>query len=114
MSSGESVRKATRIAQLVNDVMAMRGEAATGSERPVSFWVPGRIEVLGKHTDYGGGRSLLCAVERGICVAALPSADREPDSQRVPRVRIRDANSGEMAEIELSPDVSPTPGHWSN
>lgn len=24
------------------------------------FWVPGRIEVLGKHTDYLGGESLLC------------------------------------------------------
>ena len=21
-----------------------------------AWWVPGRIEVLGKHTDYGGGR----------------------------------------------------------
>ena len=25
--------------------------------------VPGRIEVLGKHTDYAGGRSLLAALE---------------------------------------------------
>ena len=29
-----------------------------------SLWVPGRIEVLGKHTDYAGGRSLVCALER--------------------------------------------------
>ena len=114
MSGGESVRKAARIAQLVNDVTAMRGEAATSNEQPVSFWVPGRIEVLGKHTDYGGGRSLLCAVERGICVAALPSADRERDGRGTPRVRVRDTNSGEMAEIELSPQVAPRPGHWSN
>ena len=27
-----------------------------------SLWVPGRIEVLGKHTDYAGGRSLVCAL----------------------------------------------------
>ncbi|HID22337.1 MAG TPA: hypothetical protein EYP14_08040, partial [Planctomycetaceae bacterium] len=25
----------------------------------VACYVPGRIEVLGKHTDYAGGRSLL-------------------------------------------------------
>ena len=31
-----------------------------------SIWVPGRIEVLGKHTDYAGGRSLVCALERGF------------------------------------------------
>ena len=113
MSGDETVRKATRVAQLAHDLMEMRAETTT-SEQPVSFWVPGRIEVLGKHTDYGGGRSLLCAIERGICAAALPSVDREQAGRQVPRVRIRDTNSGEMAEIELSPDVAPRPGHWSN
>jgi len=40
-----------------------------------SLWVPGRIEVLGKHTDYAGGRSLVCALERGFCVRAAPRRD---------------------------------------
>ena len=31
-----------------------------------AFFVPGRIECLGKHTDYAGGRSLICAVELGF------------------------------------------------
>ncbi|ATG53732.1 galactokinase [Brachybacterium ginsengisoli] len=34
----------------------------------VTWAMPGRIEVLGKHTDYGGGRVLVCAVDRGITV----------------------------------------------
>ena len=38
--------------------------------------VPGRIEVLGKHTDYAGGRSLLCTVERGLVLVAAPRGDR--------------------------------------
>ena len=29
-------------------------------------FVPGRIELFGKHTDYAGGRSLVCAVDRGF------------------------------------------------
>lgn len=37
---------------------------------PVTWAMPGRIEVLGKHTDYGGGRVLVCAVDRGITVRA--------------------------------------------
>lgn len=37
--------------------------------------VPGRIEVLGKHTDYAGGRSLVCTVERGVVLVAAPRAD---------------------------------------
>src|SRR5512143_256800 len=41
-----------------------------------SLWVPGRIEVLGKHTDYAGGRSLLCALERGVCLVARARTDR--------------------------------------
>ncbi len=68
--------------------------------------MPGRIEVLGKHTDYGGGRSLLCAIERGIHTRAYPRATT--------LVRVRDTNSGEAAEFELSPDVISAPGHWSN
>ncbi|MFI5239192.1 MAG: galactokinase family protein [Gemmatimonadales bacterium] len=52
----------------------------------MSFWVPGRIEVLGKHTDYGGGRSLLCAVERGVCMVARANAS-SPHAPSSPRER---------------------------
>ena len=42
-----------------------------------AWFVPGRIEVLGKHTDYGGGRSLICAVERGLCIVSAPRGDNQ-------------------------------------
>jgi galactokinase len=70
------------------------------------FVVPGRLEVLGKHTDYAGGRSLLCAVERGICFAVAPRADK--------RLRIVDAVRGRAAELTVTPDLAAAPGHWSN
>ncbi|MDX1430536.1 MAG: galactokinase family protein, partial [Rhodothermales bacterium] len=41
---------------------------ADGAAEAITFFVPGRIEVLGKHTDYAGGRSLTCATEHGFCV----------------------------------------------
>ncbi|HEX6965222.1 MAG TPA: galactokinase family protein [Gemmatimonadaceae bacterium] len=71
-----------------------------------AYWVPGRIEFLGKHTDYAGGRSLLCAVERGICLLAAP--------RRNGRVRIHDARSRETASFRIQPDLVPEIGHWSN
>jgi len=40
-----------------------------------AWWVPGRIEVFGKHTDYAGGRSLVAAVPRGFAVVAGPRDD---------------------------------------
>ncbi|MEO8448174.1 MAG: galactokinase family protein, partial [Gemmatimonadota bacterium] len=67
---------------------------------------PGRIEVLGKHTDYGGGRSLLCATEQGIAFAAAARSDRV--------IRITDAASGESATFPASAEVEPASGHWSN
>ncbi|WP_217990145.1 galactokinase family protein [Brachybacterium alimentarium] len=42
----------------------------------VRWFVPGRIEVLGKHTDYAGGRSLLAAVDTGHTVTATAREDR--------------------------------------
>ena len=35
------------------------------------MFIPGRIEVLGKHTDYCGGRSIVCAIDRGFHVVEL-------------------------------------------
>ena len=70
------------------------------------YFVPGRIEVLGKHTDYAGGRSLLCAAERGMYFAVAPRGDD--------RMRIADARLGETVEFVIEPGVRAAPGHWSN
>lgn len=68
------------------------------------FWVPGRIEFLGKHTDYAGGRSLLCAIERGFCVLAAPRTDAV--------LRVCDARTGEIVEGSVHPSTSGRRGHW--
>jgi galactokinase len=72
----------------------------------VSRWfIPGRIEVLGKHTDYAGGRSLLCAAERGMCVVARA----RPDST----IKIRDAADGRSLEFDFSSDVKIPSAGWT-
>lgn len=70
------------------------------------YFVPGRIEVLGKHTDYAAGRSLLCAAERGMYFAVAPRGDD--------RMRIADARLGETVEFVIEAGVRAVPGHWSN
>jgi len=76
------------------------------SHRRAAFFVPGRIEVLGKHTDYAGGRSLVVAAEQGFCIVLQPRDDRH--------VAVLDAVHGDRADFELDPDLSPRLGHWSN
>jgi len=70
------------------------------------FYVPGRIEVLGKHTDYAGGRSVVAAVEKGFCFVAAPRDDNV--------LHITDAGSGERISFSLDPELAPQLGHWSN
>lgn len=75
---------------------------------PVSisrWWVPGRLEFLGKHTDYCGGRSIVAAVDRGMCFCSSPRTDS--------RLRIVDAASGEVAELNVAPETLDTPLGWA-
>ena len=83
---------------------ALPGDATAG-EPPAMLFVPGRIEVLGKHTDYAGGRSLLATAERGFCVAAVPRKDN--------RVSVADVQGGRRAEFTLAPETAGTTGDWS-
>jgi galactokinase len=68
--------------------------------------VPGRIEFLGKHTDYAGGRSLVCACEHGFAIVARIRTDL--------RVSATDALSGQTADGMLDPDLDVPRAHWSN
>ncbi|MDO5661734.1 MAG: galactokinase family protein [Brachybacterium sp.] len=73
-----------------------------------TWFVPGRVEVLGKHTDYAGGRSLLAAVDRGHTVAARASGNDI--------LRVTSTLAHETIEIPLDrPEQREVPGggHWS-
>jgi galactokinase len=85
---------------------ALRGFGGLSSRPATAFFVPGRLEILGKHTDYAGGRSLLAAVERGFCVVAQPRADSD--------VRVMDARSREKITLILSENPGPVLHPWTN
>ena len=74
----------------------------------MKWFVPGRLEVLGKHTDYMGGRSLLAAVDRGI-TATLVGVE-------TPRARFVVSTTAVPGELSLTPGVDPglPAGHWGN
>jgi galactokinase len=80
--------------------------ASDGSPDCVAFFVPGRIELLGKHTDYAGGRSLLCSLEAGFIMVGRPRNDA--------LVRVTDATSGAVSELSFDGEQIVAPGDWSN
>jgi len=77
----------------------------TGQPAEWRWFVPGRIEIFGKHTDYAGGRSLVAAVPRGFAVAAAPRADG--------LVRVVDARYGSEATIDPA-DRDRVLSGWAN
>ncbi len=104
-TTGRRLREAGLSSAAVDARLALldRVEAALGAMEPAThgggpegaLYVPGRIEVLGKHTDYAGGRSLVCACERGFVARWRARGD-----QRVVAV---DAVHGTRVEVP-SPD----------
>ena len=50
--------------------------SVAGGDPDHALWVPGRLEIFGKHTDYGGGHTLVAPVPRGFAVVARRRADR--------------------------------------
>ncbi len=105
MSDVEAARKGV---MMQHAVTSLARDGARG-ERIARIWVPGRIEFLGKHTDYAGGRSLLCAAERGMCTAAAARDDGV--------LRVTDAATGDVVTVRDGELASPRPavaGDWSN
>jgi galactokinase len=70
-------------------------------------FVPGRIEVFGRHTDYAGGRTIVCAVDRGFRFTVQRRADQ--------KVTLKgDRAEFEEVQFQLDPELSPRVGAWSN
>jgi len=80
---------------------ALDGRTGTGRQ----LFVPGRIEVLGKHTDYAGGSTLTCAVERGLAIVYSPRRDG--------LVRLVDVRMRTPVEFQVDPAMPIPAGRWS-
>lgn len=104
MSAVESAAKAALFEKLDRELRRMCAPATT--HKHSAFFVPGRLEFLGKHTDYAGGRSIVCAIERGICLVAAPRIDAQ--------IQILDVGRASSVDLPLDAHVEPSPGHWSN
>ncbi|HOX59295.1 MAG TPA: galactokinase [Candidatus Paceibacterota bacterium] len=67
---------------------------------------PGRVNLIGEHTDYNDGFVLPMAIERHIVIAAHRNPGRE--------VTLHSVTTGETAAFNMRPEVTPGSPGWSN
>jgi galactokinase len=68
---------------------------------------PGRVNVIGEHTDYNDGFVLPMAIERYTVIAASPNGSD--------RVTLRSAAGNGPASADLTQPLKPGPkGNWAN
>lgn len=69
------------------------------SEKPIIVRSPGRVNVIGEHTDYNDGFVLPCAIDKAVCVAVSKRDDN--------LIHLYSVNFNEVFVISLQ-DIKPT------
>lgn len=92
--------------QAVYDELVAKFNAKFGCAPTITAYAPGRIEVLGNHTDYNEGYVFSAAIDYGTFFALVPSADT--------KCTLVAANLDEEVEFDIA-DVKPaTEKTWQN
>src|SRR5258705_12361143 len=92
--------------ELANDVAAQFAKAYGRPPRWIAA-APGRVNVIGEHTDYNDGFVLPMAIERYAIMAADAAIAPE-------KISIYDTQFKEHATIDVSTPVTKVPPKWSN
>ncbi len=77
-----------------------------GKKPTATAQAPGRLEILGNHTDYNQGFVLSCAVEQNTKFALAPVAGKH--------CRIKDFRDNSVREFDLGNIATAIPKDWSN
>src|SRR4029077_3170816 len=71
-----------------------------------AYRAPGRVNLIGEHTDYNDGFVMPVAIDRETRVVAEPRPDR--------RLLVRSAGFGDAVAIDLDAIGDAPAAHWSD
>ena len=91
--------------ELIERLVELEPLAAEQPGRVRVVQAPGRVNLIGEHTDYNGGFVLPTAVDLGIAIALVPTDDR--------RVELTRLDTDEQGSVDLDA-IEPASGHWSD
>ena len=70
------------------------------------FRAPGRVNLIGEHTDYNDGFVMPAAIDRSVWAAVSPRSDKH--------LVVRSTNFTDSVEIDLDKEDSRAARHWSD
>ena len=90
------------------DMNAMINEFSSrfGKSPEHIFFCPGRVNLIGEHIDYNGGKVMPCAISLGTYLAISKNKDK--------LLRFQCLNFSETAELHLQESYSKTGKEWFN
>ena len=57
----------------IREICLKAFEDKFGTKPTMQEYAPGRVNIIGEHTDYNGGFVLPCAIKYGTCMVAKPN-----------------------------------------
>src|SRR5215218_2266247 len=85
---------------------------AFGREPTVLAQAPGRVELLGNHTDYNGGLVLAAAIDRFTAIAGRPGDGSGAGAGPARQARVRSRNFAADERFDLDGLQPGEPGSW--
>src|SRR5438874_7387264 len=102
----EQLSSNSSAAAILNPLLHSFSARFGASVKPRIFRAPGRVNLIGEHTDYNDGFVMPAAIDLSVYVQVWSREDR--------RLEIQSENFADQIEFDLDQPHPQRRGHWSD